>query len=585
MTPHRDHLYDRLGERDDDLELRLELDAIPTFPAEDAPDVLGLAHTFPRPGWVVLDAIRERSLTGEVVCRTTPKMTVWADRGRVYHAEREDDPSLGDRLLACGALTAEQLAAGAVSVGGVDHFGKLFERVPAVDRDAVLVAVETMNDERVGWLAAQRVHGATVTPYRHHAAGVHQWPAPGTRAEADRPAPVLAPPAAPAPAAPFAPPAPTTTPAPTPAPAPPPAPVFVPPAPSDAPVPLPAPGARHTASVFAPPPAAELAAPAGPAVAVPPSPEPDGAIRWDEPGWLDQPLPGERYPGLIRPLPVPGRHRRLPEPTVTAAPLFAATRAPAATSSPSSLLDGTWIDRLGDVGLPDPGDDPLVKPVHLPPVQLDRVLDRFEVIWPSGEVDEQFGGQVLEPFPNPDIDRAGPTARMTRDGSRPLDDRDGQHHGEDADVRRLLGGKGLDELLAAEAHDPPVGSDAADSVVSDDVLDAVRRAVAEIELGSLSQPRVERRVGPRSGAVITTGLSGSTSMVVPNRSAGETTGEIPITSTGRMTHPHPSRGSVFDDLPMPPVTTEAIEPVVVPEEPRVERVSALRRLIGSLRRR
>ena len=65
--------------------------------------MLGLAHTFPRPGWVVLDAIRERSLTGEVVCRTTPKMTVWADRGHVYHAEREDDPALGDRLLMLNA--------------------------------------------------------------------------------------------------------------------------------------------------------------------------------------------------------------------------------------------------------------------------------------------------------------------------------------------------------------------------------------------------------------------------------------------------------------------------------------------------
>jgi hypothetical protein len=102
---HRDHLYDRPTGRDDGLEPRLELDAIPPLPAEDAPDVLGLAHTFPRPGWVVLDAIRERGLTGEVVCRTTPKMTVWADRGRVYHAEREDDPPLGDRLVAGRALT------------------------------------------------------------------------------------------------------------------------------------------------------------------------------------------------------------------------------------------------------------------------------------------------------------------------------------------------------------------------------------------------------------------------------------------------------------------------------------------------
>ena len=108
--------------------------------------------------------------------------------------------------------------------------------------------------------------------------------------------------------------------------------------------------------------------------------------------------------------------------------------------------------------------------------------------------------------------------------------------------------------------------------------------MAEIEIGSLAQPRVERRVGPRSGAVITTGLSGSTSMVVPNRSAGETTGEIPITSTGRMTHPHPSRGSVFDEMPLPAVVIDVTEPITAYEEPEADRASALKRLIGSLRK-
>jgi len=40
--------------------------------AEMVDDVLGVERTFPRPGWVVLDAIRERRFTGEVVFETAP---------------------------------------------------------------------------------------------------------------------------------------------------------------------------------------------------------------------------------------------------------------------------------------------------------------------------------------------------------------------------------------------------------------------------------------------------------------------------------------------------------------------------------
>jgi len=319
---HRDHLYDRPAGHADDLELRLELDAIPALPAEDAPDVLGLAHTFPRPGWVVLDAIRERGLTGEVVCRTTPKMIVWADRGSVYHAEREDDPPLGERLVAAGALTAGQLADGSVRVGAADHLAKLFERVPTVDRDAVLVAHETLTGECLGWLAAQRVHGAAVTPYRHHASGVHHWRA----AAAVVPVPTT-----------FA--APTTLPAPStvlPAPSasllpPPSAPSTV--TPSTVTPPTPQRPVRSPAS-FAPPvpdlagALASLPAPSA-STAPLPTPEPAGVIRWDEPGWLDEPVPGEQATGLIAPLPVPTRDRsteRAAGESLTIRPLVVPTR-------------------------------------------------------------------------------------------------------------------------------------------------------------------------------------------------------------------------------------------------------------------
>ena len=206
--------------------------------------------------------------------------------------------------------------------------------------------------------------------------------------------------------------------------------------------------------------------------------------------------------------------------------------------------------------------------------------DRFEVIWPSGEVDEQFGGQVTDALPHPDIDRAGPTARMVRDGgfgasraatalqSDPVDDA----------VADALGA-GVDDIevwLASESE-----RDAQD----EDVVLAVRRAVASIETGALGTR--ERRTGPRGMSLSTLDLQLDTGLVPPGRVAvrGETTGEIPLTATGRMSRPNPSAGSVFDEVPpTAPAPSSTTDAEIVDDEP-VERVSALRRLIGSLRRR
>ena len=206
--------------------------------------------------------------------------------------------------------------------------------------------------------------------------------------------------------------------------------------------------------------------------------------------------------------------------------------------------------------------------------------DRFEVIWPSGEVDEQFGGQVTDAIPHPDIDRAGPTARMVRDGgfgasraatalqSDPVDDA----------VADALGA-GVDDIevwLASESE-----RDAQD----EDVVLAVRRAVASIETGALGTR--ERRTGPRSMSLSTLDLQLDTGLVPPGRAAvrGDTTGEIPLTATGRMSRPNPSAGSVFDEVPpTAPAPSSTTDAEIVEDEP-VERVSALRRLIGSLRRR
>lgn len=524
-------------------------------------DALGLASTYPRPGWVVLDAIRDRGFTGEVMCRTTPSVTVWADRGVIYLAERDDDPSLGRRLVEAGALTEAQLVAGAVQVSGDEHLGMLFERAPDVDRHAVIVTNQLLTDDCVGWLAGQRVHGAIVIPYRHHASGAHRW-------SDDHPAPPPLPgPAVDAPAggpSPFAPPTPGTVPSTLPPPPP-----FAPPAPGPGGPPVtppPLPPAPSVTSLIAPlPMPGRRIERLDDRVDVDPDVDVDDVIRWDEPGWLGRPLPDDRSSAAT--------------PTATAT----ATATAAATATALSVgIDVSWSERLVDprpaaivqerqtlaAVLPAPASDP---------------FDRFEVIWPSGEVDEQFGGQPLEACPDPDIDRAGPTARLVRDGGSRANTVEAVRIGDVADsVVEYALGDGVAELESFLA-DEAVRSVTTD-VADDDVLAAVRHAVSEIETGALVQR--ERRIGPRSGVVIDGGSLAPGDLRLPGRVALRDTGESAVTSTGRMTRPNPGSGSVFDEVPQaqPSAQVDVVEAVVA-DEPVDTRASALRRLIGSLKRR
>ncbi|HEY5663039.1 MAG TPA: hypothetical protein VIS05_03280 [Ilumatobacter sp.] len=144
-----------------------------------SPDPLGVADVLPQPGWAVLDTARRHRFTGEVILQTTPPVGVYFDAGRIYLAERTDGPSLGARLVDHGALSAAQLERGIIRVGGVAHLGRLFERVPSIDRDAVLVTAEHLTAECVRWLAGQSVTALRATAYRYHPAGVQRWLDPG----------------------------------------------------------------------------------------------------------------------------------------------------------------------------------------------------------------------------------------------------------------------------------------------------------------------------------------------------------------------------------------------------------------------
>jgi hypothetical protein len=124
---------------------------------------------------MTLNEARERAFTGEIVFETDPEVLAYLDHGIVYYAERVTDASLGRRLLDAGVIDVEQLDRGIVRVGDIEHLGRLFDRDPSVDRDAVIVVAETATEELIADLANRTVTTARVTAYRHHPSGVHRW--------------------------------------------------------------------------------------------------------------------------------------------------------------------------------------------------------------------------------------------------------------------------------------------------------------------------------------------------------------------------------------------------------------------------
>ena len=124
--------------------------------AEIVDDVLGVERTFPRPGWVVLDAIRERRFTGEVVFETTPEV-----RGTPIGAG-SISPSVRPIPRSAPAWsTPERSTRRSSSMGDADRRRRAprspVRARPSVDRQKVLVTAELMTEECVGWLARQRI--------------------------------------------------------------------------------------------------------------------------------------------------------------------------------------------------------------------------------------------------------------------------------------------------------------------------------------------------------------------------------------------------------------------------------------------
>ena len=160
--------------------------------ATDSAETAALVVDGPQPVWMTLNQAREQAFTGEIVFETDPEVLAYLDDGIVYYAERAADAPLGQRLLDAGVVDATQLERGMVRIGDLEHLGRLFDRDPSVDRDAVIVTAELFTEELIAEIANQAIADVRVTAYRHHPSGVHRWfVAPLDQASVTRPMDVI----------------------------------------------------------------------------------------------------------------------------------------------------------------------------------------------------------------------------------------------------------------------------------------------------------------------------------------------------------------------------------------------------------
>lgn len=140
-----------------------------------APTLDDLALAGEQPGWRVLDAARAQQFTGEVRFETQQAVSIYFDGGHAYCAVSAGDPSFCQRLIDAGVADPAQLERGVIRIGNVENLGRLFDRDPSIDRDAVMVVLELATDHVVTTVANTVTSSFSLTAYRHHASGVHRW--------------------------------------------------------------------------------------------------------------------------------------------------------------------------------------------------------------------------------------------------------------------------------------------------------------------------------------------------------------------------------------------------------------------------
>jgi hypothetical protein len=157
------------------------------------------AYCVDDPIWGFVAQLGSERFTGEAIVGGHPRVHLFADEGHVYFAEREIDAPLSSRLVTTGVISAEQLARGAVHVGGSLSLARMFQRDPSIDRDAVELTLQMLTDSLLEAEAQRPVAQVELVPLRHHPSGIDQW-ARSTPAPLPLPDPSTAPVPMPAPA-------------------------------------------------------------------------------------------------------------------------------------------------------------------------------------------------------------------------------------------------------------------------------------------------------------------------------------------------------------------------------------------------
>ena len=127
------------------------------------------------PIWGFVALIASERYTGEAAVGIDPRLRLFAVDGCVYFAEREGDPPIGTRLVNSGAVSTAQLEGGLVQIGEKASLARLFQRQPAIDRDAVELTIALATESLLESVANKAVGMPEVFPLRHHSSGVHHW--------------------------------------------------------------------------------------------------------------------------------------------------------------------------------------------------------------------------------------------------------------------------------------------------------------------------------------------------------------------------------------------------------------------------
>ena len=138
-------------------------------------DRLGIDPAEPHPAWAVLDAVRAVSFSGEVTMHLPEPVRLHSSRGRIYWAERCTDDDVVDRLVALGALTADEAISGTVLLGDVVHIGGLFRLLPGLDVERIRTAIDYLRDSTVATVADVEVIELELVEHQHHPSGMVLW--------------------------------------------------------------------------------------------------------------------------------------------------------------------------------------------------------------------------------------------------------------------------------------------------------------------------------------------------------------------------------------------------------------------------